>query len=109
MPVIRKNLQQFRKVYPGIRKTPKYDTRTVLDQNLTMEIGSTSFSNNSEATYTFTKSYSAVPTVTASLTATSTEDQVNIFITSISAASVTFGASSDNNGEINLIVMGATS
>ena len=36
MPVIRKNMQQFRKVYPGIRKTPKYDTRVVLDQNLTM-------------------------------------------------------------------------
>ncbi len=109
MPVVRKNMQQFRKVYPGIRKTPKYDTRVVLDQNLTMETGSASFTDNTEVTYTFTKVYTVTPTVTASLTAVTAGDQVNIFISSISTASVTFGASAANSGEINILVMGTSS
>ena len=109
MPVIRKNKQQYRKVYPGIRKTPKYDTRVVLDQNLTMETGSALFVSNTEVTYTFTKTYTSTPTVTASLESVSAGDHVNIFISSISTTFVTFGASAINDGKVNLLVMGTSS
>ena len=109
MPVIRKNLQQYRKVYPGIRKTPKYNAQVVLDQNLTMETGNTLFDANTQTTYTFTKTYTTVPTVTASLTAITAGDQVNIFISSISTTSVSFGASAPNSGKVNLLVMGTSS
>ncbi len=109
MPVVRKNLNQYRRVYPGIRKTPSYDTRVVLDQNVTMETGSATYNNDSSVTYTFTKTYTQTPTVTATISSTTSEDNVNLYISAINTNQVTIDASSINSGTVNILVMGTTS
>jgi len=109
MPVVRKNQNQYRKVYPGIRKAPAYDARVVLDENITMETGAATYTNNASVTYTFTKIYTAAPTVSATISSTTSEDNVNIYISAISTASVTIDASSINSGTVNLLIMGLTS
>ena len=109
MAVIRKNLNQFRKVYPGIRKTPRYETRVTLDQNVTIETGIAHFSGSYTTSYVFTNTYSDTPVVTGAISGTDPDSNVNIFINAVSATSVTFEGSQASSGSVNLIIIGKTS
>lgn len=109
MAVSRKNLNQFRKVYPGIRKTPRYETTVTLDENVTIETGVAHFSGSYTTSYTFTNTYSDAPVVTGAISGTDSDSNVNIFINALSTTAVTFEGSQASSGSVNLIVIGKTS
>jgi hypothetical protein len=93
------DLNRYAKAYPFLRKQPKYTYETVTP--LLLESVVLSFSGGSEVTYYFTNSYDSSPVVVA----TSQNDSVNVFIKSISATSVTVGASSNNNESVSIFVV----
>ncbi len=93
-----RNLNRFRKIYPGIRKKPV--NVSMSDKAVTIEEAIVSFSNESSKTYTFTASYDSVPSV--NLIA---DDDVNVFITAISTSSVTIGTSSNITGNVHVQIL----
>ena len=104
MPVVTKNLNQYRKVYPGIRRTPRYDTRITIDQDMNIETGTINLTNDISGRYIFSKTYTAIPSVTASI-AGGSETNVNIYISAIDTGSVTISCSAVNSGKIYLTVI----
>jgi len=100
MPVLNKqNANRFRKVYPGIRKTPIYGA------GKNIEGGVLTLTNQNSGTYEFANSYKKIPAVTASILNFSGEANTNVFITSISKTSVTFETSVSITGKIHLQVV----
>lgn len=85
-----------RKTYPFIRRVPVYSYE--LDEPMIIETASVTFSATDEVTYTFTEPFTAAPHVT--LTAKS--DNVNIYISAVSASSVTINASAAFTGSVEL-------
>ena len=108
MAVVTKNLNQYRKVYPGIRRTPRYDTRITLDQDLTIEVGSVTLADEESGTYIFSETYTDVPSVTASLVG-GVSANVNLYISSLTTGAVTIGCSAVNSGTIKLIIISQSS
>ena len=108
MALVRKNMNQFRKTYPGVRKTPRYDTTITLDDNLTLEIKAVAFSNSTTETYTFIKSYSQNPVVTATAVGTGQghDANVNVYISVNSRTAVTLETSAAFTGYVNVQVIG---
>ena len=104
----RENQNQFRKVYPGIRKKPDYmipgggsGTGT------SVEAGTLTFTSQTSQEYTFTEDYSKNPAVTATAIDSESNGQadINVWIVGISTASVTIGASTAFTGKVNLLVV----
>ena len=112
MPIVKRNLNQFKKVYPGIRKTPIYENLITLDQNLTIEAASVAITNSSTVSYTFTQTYTASPVVSASISSLTVgaDLDVNLFISSLSATSVTISCSEVvSSGMVHLIIISRSS
>ena len=108
MAVITKNLNQYRKVYPGIRRTPRYDTRITIDQDMTIEIGSVTLTNEDSGTYVFGETYTSIPSVTASIEG-GVSANVNLYISAITTGAVTIACSAVNSGTIRLIIISQSS
>ncbi len=97
MPVINRNKNQWRKVYPGVRRTPVYE-------NLQrMEVGRLIFSNSDKETFNFTNNYDKPPLITASPFGTDANVSVNCI--EISNASATFVASAKFTGEMHIHIV----
>jgi len=99
----RRDGQRFRKVYPRIRKTPRFFT--ISDATMAVESNKISMTSETSATYTFELPYDSVPTV--QLTAeTSLDDQgmVNVFITALTTTTVTWETSAPFTGTIHVQV-----
>ena len=97
MPVINRNKNQFRKVYPGVRRKPVYE-------NLQrMEVGRLVFNNSDQETFGFSNSYEKPPTVVASTFGPNAN--VSIHCTSITRGSATFTASAKFTGEVHIHIL----
>jgi hypothetical protein len=97
----RRDGQRFRKVYPRVRKTPRFFT--ISDSTMAVESNKVSMANATSGTYTFDTVYVSVPTV--QLTAeTSSDDQgmVNVFITALTTTTVTWETSAPFTGTIHI-------
>lgn len=106
----KRNLNRFQKVYPFIR-FEKRMIDTISDNiPILFETGIVSFNNASEGTYFFTESYSSVPPVVATAVDSlgNEEASVNVFVSSISTTSVTFGTSEAFSGQVHLQVISGT-
>lgn len=100
MPVLNKqNANRFRKVYPGIRKTPVYGLAKNIE-GVVLEL-----SNTNTATYTFIGTYSKIPAVTATIVASTGEANTNVIISSIDQSGVTVETSVNITGKIHLQVV----
>jgi hypothetical protein len=100
MPVLRKNQNRFRKVYPGIRKPAVYESLAQI------EGGEISLINASTGTYTFKKIFGAAPSVTATVyDAEGTAGNVNVIITTVSSTSVTIATSEAITGKIHIQII----
>ncbi len=75
----RRDGQRFRKVYPRIRKTPRYFT--ISDEQMSVESTKVGVVNDSSGTYNFTLSYTSIPTVSLSAELGSdSQGMVNVFV-----------------------------
>ena len=100
----RRDGQRFRKVYPRIRKTPRFFT--ISDETMVVESDKVSMNIETTKSYTFTTVYDRIPTV--QLTAQTSSDEqgmVNVFITSLTLTSVTWETSAPFTGQIHIQVI----
>ena len=98
----KKNRNRSRKTYPYLIKKPNY-TFTA-DKEVVIEVGSVSFSNETgPVTWTFTESFKETPIVTAISvdSENNSEADVNIFVSSVSATSVSFESSHEFTGTVD--------
>ena len=97
MPYIKRNKNQWRKVYPGVRRTPSYE---VIQR---MEVGRLEFSNSEIETFYFSNAYDKPPTVTASPAGASANVSINC--TEISNKYAIFVASAKFTGQLHVQVV----
>ena len=95
---------RLRKTYPYLRRRPRYAYMS--DKEIVIEVGKVAFNTTDSAVYTFTETFAGVPTVVgiSADTGDSSAD-VNILVSDISTASVTFRASQLFTGEVNFHVI----
>ena len=97
MPYIKKNKNQWRKVYPGVRRKPVYE---VIQR---MEVGRLIFTNSDLETFKFHNSYDIAPTITASTVGP--DANVSLSCTVINNGYATFAASAKFTGEVHIQVL----
>ena len=97
----RRDAQRFRKVYPRIRKTPRYFT--ISDQAMSVESTKVSMINGVSDEFVFQLEYDRLPTVvlTAELS-TDSQGMVNTFVTSLTLKKVMFETSAPFTGTIHI-------
>lgn len=91
---------RYKKIYPLLRRRPIYETIS-LGNGVDVEAATITFNNSSQETYTFTSSYVSLPVCTIS----PEDDNVNIFITSLTTLSVTISASEEFSGKVHIHVV----
>jgi len=98
----RKNLNRYRKVYPGIRKTPRYAPY------VKVEAGYIDIVNDNSGSFTYTLAYEDVPSVTGTVfdRFTSGTVNVNVYISSVTNLEVEMKTSENITGRIYLQVVG---
>jgi len=89
MPVVTKNQNRFRKVYPGIRKNSVNQTLYAKK----VEATSITLTDESTGTYIFEMAYKTIPAVTASVYDSNGGGNTNVVITAISETQVTIETS----------------
>ena len=99
----RRDGQRFRKVYPRIRKTPRFFT--ISDETMIVESTKVALSNQTTATYNFQTEYLSVPTVQISAEPSDdSQGMVNVFITALTTSAVTFETSAPFTGNIHPLI-----
>tara|TARA_Y100000593_G_C4276936_1_gene320603 strand:+ start:382 stop:696 length:315 start_codon:yes stop_codon:yes gene_type:complete len=102
MAVIRqRNKNQFKKVYPGIRKKPVYENLGAI------EGGVITYATETSQVYTFNNVYTAIPAVVASPydSAGNGQSNINLWVSAISTTSVTISTSSNYTGSVYVQVV----
>tara|TARA_Y100001970_G_scaffold216997_1_gene265711 strand:- start:203 stop:523 length:321 start_codon:yes stop_codon:yes gene_type:complete len=94
----RRDLQRFRKVYPGVRKTPRNVLMT--EKQAQLETATLTLVNEDSKTYSFQSVFDTIPNVSAV-----SDKDVNVFIQSVSLTHVTVQASSPFTGNIFLTIV----
>ena len=97
MPYIKRNKNQWRKVYPGVRRKPVYE---VIQR---MEVGILGFDNSDSETFHFNNSYDKEPTVTISTVGP--DANVSICSVHLSNSHVIVNASAKFTGEVHIQVV----
>jgi hypothetical protein len=97
MPLIRRNKNQWRKVYPGVRRTPVYE---VVQR---MEVGRLIFDNSDSETFKFSNKYDVAPTIACS--PKGADANVSIIVTELNAKNVIITASAKFTGEVHLQIV----
>jgi hypothetical protein len=103
--VSKRNRNRFRKVYPYLRRSPRYEL--VTDKEVQLEVAAVIFTNQSQVSYSFSEKFPAVPTITAiscDSLGTSTAD-VNVFISAITTTNVTLETSQAFTGTVHFQAM----
>ena len=103
MPVLTKNQNRFRKVYPGIRKNSV--NQVLYDKKI--EAGEITLTDESEGSYTFQLGYLTTPSVTATVYDSSVGGgaNTNVTIKSIDTTSVTIETSQAITGTVYVQVV----
>ena len=91
-----RNRNRFQKTYPLIRRRPVNEL--VTNKEVIIEVAILVFSNQSSKTYNFEQLFPSVPSVTA----TSKDTSVNVFIKSVTTTSVVIETSENLQGDIHL-------
>jgi len=98
------DLNRFKKVYPLIRTKPQILDLTVVE-GLDAETTILNYTNSFLQTYNFVRTYITIPTISA----TPEDENVNVYITSLSTTSVTIESSSPFTGKVHLQILKDTS
>ena len=98
----KRNLNRFRKVYPYLRREPRYEL--VSTKEALIEIAEVPFNETSTSIYVFSESFPGPPIVTATSVdseLTSTAD-VNVFITELNSTQVKLETSGIFTGVVHI-------
>ena len=97
----RRDKNRFRKVYPYLRKAPVYEYCSTED--IEIEVGEISYSNSDTGTYTFSSNFKNAPMITAVSydSESNSSANVNVYISSVSTASVTIKTSAPFTGKVH--------
>lgn len=96
--------QRFRKVYPRIRKTPRFFT--ISDSSMIVESAKVILSNETTGEYEFVTTFEAIPNVQVTAeTSTDEQGMVNLFITALTTKKVTFETSAPFTGTVHIQVI----
>ena len=96
------DLNRYKRVYPLIRTKPVYDEIMMLG-GLNVETAIVDFNSSSQETYTFQENYTQIPVIGV----TAEDENVNVFITSVTLTSVIIESSSAFTGKVHLQVFKA--
>ena len=97
----RRDMQRFRKVYPRIRKTPRYFT--ISDEQMSVESAKVTLNNQTEGEFVFQIEYNQIPTVQLTAEASSdAQGMVNTFITELTTKFVKFETSAPFTGVVHI-------
>ena len=103
----KRDLNRFVKVYPYVRFPPQfvYEYENI-QGDASVEAGKITFNNAESGSYTFTSTYSTVPSVVITTvdTAGNSGTNVSVTITSITTAQVTVTASAAFTGQVHVHV-----
>lgn len=94
-----RDLNRFRKTYPGVR-WPARDVYTT-EEPFQLESATVSFGGSSTITYEFENTYDTVPNVVVS----PLNESMNVFITSITRTSVVIGSSAPTVESVSIVVV----
>lgn len=91
-----------KKIYPLIRFKPKETkiTNSSADGTGASEVAIIDFINSNQETYTFTETYTQIPTIVIS----PVDDNVNVFMTSLTTTSVIINSSNNFTGKVHIHV-----
>ena len=96
----KRDLQRYRKIYPYIRRQPRYVIES--DKEALIEVGEVSFTNTNSGSYIFNEYFQSVPYISAisyDSEGNSSAD-VNVFVKSISTTEVVFESSQAFTGKV---------
>ena len=97
----RYDLSRFKKVYPLLREKPNLrELSDEITSQIDVEVEVLSFDNTNTGSYTFKKTYSSIPIVAA----TAENENVNVFITSLTTTSVIIESSAEFTGKVHIQV-----
>lgn len=97
----RRDAQRFRKVYPRIRKTPRFFT--ISDEAMSIESTKVTLDNTTSGQFNFQLAYESIPTVQLSAEVSSdSQGMVNVFITQLTTEFVIFETSAPFSGDIHI-------
>ena len=97
----RRDAQRFRKVYPRIRKTPRFFT--ISDEAMSIESTKVTLDNTTSGQFNFQLEYESIPTVQLSAELSSdSQGMVNVFITQLTTEFVIFETSAPFSGDIHI-------
>lgn len=97
----RRDAQRFRKVYPRIRKTPRFFT--ISDEAMSIESTKVTLDNTTSGQFNFQLTYESIPTVQLSAEVSSdSQGMVNVFITQLTTEFVIFETSAPFSGDIHI-------
>jgi len=96
---------RLRKSYPLIRVKPVYKQYLTIEQaesalGVDVEVATINFSNSFQESYTFQKDYSEIPVIGLTVE----DENVNIFITSLTTESLIIESSSEFTGKVHIQV-----
>lgn len=92
---IRFDLNRMRKTYPLIRRKPRFEE---LGKVSGVELAHLVYNDSSSATYTFKNQYSLLPVCVI----TPEQDNVNVYISSLSLTSITVESSYNFTGKVHV-------
>lgn len=100
----KRDLNRFLRVYPYARYPVREET--VPEGNFQVESGILTFVNESgPKIYNFTAGFTTTPAISGISVQTSTNANVNVFISAISSISVSFEVSAPFTGQVSFIAM----
>lgn len=97
--LLKRDLNRFTKVYPYAR----FEKReiTVTSEDFKVETGAVDFLNeDGPKVYNFSEIFSSAPAISAISVVTTDNANVNVFVSSVTTTSVTFGVSAPFTGQV---------
>ena len=101
----KRNLNRFRKIYPYIRREPRFEL--VSTTEALIEIAEITFNDSVSETYTFTEFFIGTPSVTATVVdslGANTAD-TSVYISELTTTSVTVDTSGRFSGTVHLHII----
>ncbi len=97
----RRDLQRWRKIYPYVRRQPRYVLES--EKEVTMEVGEISFANTSAGSHVFNEYFKSVPTISGLSVEIpgNTSADVNVFVKQVSTTELKIETSQAFTGKVH--------